>query len=144
MSRRLHAEEISLLKASFRGDLRSVNKLLANGEDPNVCDKVGSSHDFEAICVTVKQHGWTPLHWASSKGYVEIVETLLQEKGSDEVDGVDPNAQDTLNGWTPLHLASIGGYVEVIQVLLENGASKAIRDKVTQKHWAYYVDVTCV
>ena len=52
------------------------------------------------------RHGWTPLHWAASRGYVDIIEVLVavvKDKGRNVVKYV--NAQDTLTGWTALHVS---------------------------------------
>lgn len=51
------------------------------------------------------RHGWTPLHWAASKGNTEIMEILLEHRTS-----INPNlkpylnAMDAITGWTPLHV----------------------------------------
>jgi len=57
----------------------------------------------------------TPLHWAASKGYNDIVR-LLQGEFS-----MDVNAKN-LSGLTPLHLAAENGDVEVVKQLLCLGA----------------------
>jgi ankyrin repeat protein len=56
----------------------------------------------------------TPLHLASSSGFLEIAQVLFER-------GADVNAQDR-NKWTPLHLALKGGHVEFARVLIEHGA----------------------
>lgn len=51
------------------------------------------------------QHGWTPLHWAASKGFDDIIEILIrhvQSKGRNVKTFV--NAHDSLTGWTALHV----------------------------------------
>ena len=54
---------------------------------------------------------WSPLHVASAKGYVEIVNILV---------GVNPNmcfARD-LEGRNPVHVAAINGHIDVLEVLV--------------------------
>ena len=62
----------------------------------------------------------TPLHAASDKGFLKIVELLLEH-------GADIEAQDLVK-WTPLHWASRGGHVEVSRLLLQCGADINAKD----------------
>lgn len=53
------------------------------------------------------RHRWTPLHWAASKGYEDILEALVdhaKSKGRNIAKYV--NAQDSLTGWTALHVSA--------------------------------------
>ena len=63
--------------------------------------------------------GWTALHLASSRGYLEIVELLTSS-------GANMNIR-TSYGWTALHLASYHGHLEIVQLLLCQGADMSIR-----------------
>ena len=56
----------------------------------------------------------TSLHYATEKGYIEVVKLLLQN-------GADVNAFN-LKSKTPLHLAAERGFLEVTKLLLQNGA----------------------
>jgi ankyrin repeat protein len=62
-----------------------------------------------------KERGFTPLHSASSKGNIEIINMLL-DKGALLHDV-------TKIGITALHLAAYYGHVEAVETLLERGAS---------------------
>jgi ankyrin repeat protein len=55
----------------------------------------------------VDRHGWTPLHWASSKGNTEIMEIILEHRTKTQKKSAARllNAQDKLAGWTPLHVS---------------------------------------
>ena len=67
--------------------------------------------------------GQTGLYIASSRGYAEIVRTLL-DRGANlnaRYDDWDEEGEDVL--WTPLHVASRNGRLEVASVLLEYGAN---------------------
>jgi len=71
------------------------------------------------------RHGWTPLHWAASKGYIEIIELLLDHvKNSNKSVSRYVNAQDKITGWTPMHVACINCQLEVVEILLKHKASK--------------------
>lgn len=58
--------------------------------------------------------GRTTLHLAAMKGYLPIVQMLLER-------GIDINARDN-NGWTALHLAAERGQQQVVKLLLDRGA----------------------
>ena len=63
----------------------------------------------------------TPLHSASSRGRVEVVELLL--RGSANV-----NARNRW-GWTSLHVASVNGHTKAAQLLLSYAANVDARDE---------------
>jgi ankyrin repeat protein len=63
----------------------------------------------------------TPLHWASSKGHVEVVRYLLEH-------GANVTAQSQ-DGSMPLHWASQKGHIQVIRTLLQHKADAKARDK---------------
>ena len=51
------------------------------------------------------RHGWTPLHWACSKGYEDIVNILISHVIKLRRNlKVYINAQDKITGWTALHV----------------------------------------
>jgi len=53
------------------------------------------------------RHGWTPLHWAASKGAVDIMELLIDfRKHSGKKLKKYLNARDTITGWTALHVST--------------------------------------
>lgn len=92
-----YAQDIYL--ASYRGDLDTVKRLLA--ENPDLINSRNSVGRF-------------PLEMAAQTGQIEVVKFLL-EKGAD----VNLNR----GGATALHMAAIyGGKTEVITLLLEAGA----------------------
>ena len=57
--------------------------------------------------------GWTPLHYAASRGNLELCEVLLDQ-------GVDPKATG-LQGFTALHVAAHFGHFEIFKRLVSAG-----------------------
>ncbi len=96
-------------KAAYKGDLKKVKEII--DRDPN------------EINVQDAQ-GFTPLHLASGKGHIEIVEFLLNH-------GADIESE-IFNGDTPLLVAARyarHGQYETIKTLLEHGAKVNHKDK---------------
>jgi hypothetical protein len=57
-------------------------------------------------------YGKTPLWWAASSGYSDIVRLLVQA-------GADPDVDDNVNGLKPLHQAASNNHADVVRALLE-------------------------
>ncbi|WP_406696078.1 ankyrin repeat domain-containing protein [Singulisphaera sp. Ch08] len=69
-------------------------------------------------------NGWTPLHLAAIRGYVEKVSLLLDA-------GALVNQRTEIDGCeTPLMQAAVMGHPEVVRLLLEHGADPTMRDSV--------------
>lgn len=95
----IHARTQDIYVSSYRGNLETVKRLLA--DDPDLINSRNSVGRF-------------PLEMAAQTGQIEVVSYLL-EKGAD----VNMNR----GGATALHMASIyGGKTELITMLLEAGA----------------------
>jgi hypothetical protein len=94
------------IRAAYKGHITKIHKYLREGVDVNCTDR----------------HGWTALHWASSKGDLDIIEKLVMNEA-------DVNCADHLNGWTPLHLAAINGQNDAATYLIEQGGEIDIVDK---------------
>jgi ankyrin repeat protein len=63
---------------------------------------------------TTNDSGFTPLHFAASNIYLEVVELLVNS-------GADTNAKTNF-GWTPLHDAAQCGHLGVVEFLVKHGA----------------------
>jgi hypothetical protein len=117
--------------AAEAGLTAEVDRLLAEGADPNAPDELGLPPFHLAILrrqtVTASQlleHGvsvdardgcgFTALHLAAGDGMRDMVEFLLAR-------GADANASEA-EGYTPLHAAAEAGRVEVVALLLRRGA----------------------
>mmetsp|Transcript_1142 Transcript_1142/g.1683 ORF Transcript_1142/g.1683 Transcript_1142/m.1683 type:complete len:157 (-) Transcript_1142:450-920(-) len=85
-------------KASKKGHVDLVRKLIINGADVNTTDN----------------DEYTPLHHACSNGHVNVAKLLI-------TNGAKVNAKND-DGGTPLHWACINGHVNVAKLLIEKGA----------------------
>ena len=68
--------------------------------------------------------GYTPLHFAASKGHTVVVGLLLEK-------GASINAKDGFDS-TPLHNAAINGHTSTVKLLLEKGASPEAKNKINK------------
>lgn len=64
------------------------------------------------------RHGWTPLHWAASKGNEDIMEILIDyvvKEGKNTKKYI--NSQDLICGWTPMHVGFIMLRISCVQLI---------------------------
>lgn len=123
---------MSIIRASVKGDLAQVKKLVDEGADVNATDSSKRTALLEAAwgghtdvvkylvdcgasvnCVEVS--GYTPLMRAAEEGHTAVV-TLLLKKNA------DVNARGNVRGSTPLMLAAEKGEVKIVELLLDGGA----------------------
>ena len=95
-------DESPLMMAAFKGLLEISQKLIARDADVN-------------------KTGWTPLHYAATRGHLEII-TLLLDKHA-YIDAESPN------GSTPLMMAAHYGTPEAVKLLLETGADPLLKNQ---------------
>ncbi len=107
----------ALVKAVKAGDAARVERLIANGMNPNARDAIGM----------------TPLHYAAYRGEPAVVAALI-------AGGADPDVKDAM-GMTPLHAAAFQGHPGVVGILLKAGADVNANDRAgnTPLHYAVYV-----
>lgn len=123
---------MNLLRASAKGDLETVTKLLNEGADTNAADMHGRTALIEAAwggkedvvellinkgaeVNAADSSGYTALMRASEEGLLSIVKILVKK-------GADVNVRGKVRGTTALMLASENGHKEVISFLIEHGA----------------------
>ncbi|MEY4318083.1 MAG: hypothetical protein RI902_1891 [Pseudomonadota bacterium] len=85
-------------------------------------------HNQLAVCevliereAAVNRKGWTPLHYAATKGNIAIMRLLLQENAY--IDAESPN------GTTPLMMAAYYASPMAVKLLLEEGADPNLRNQ---------------
>ena len=104
----------NLHKACFRGNIDNVKKELVESE--NDINKYGEVDDF-VIC--------TPLYIACKKGYIDVVELLLNNKN------IEVNKRELLNNnKSPLHVAQ---KAEIVQLLINHGANINCKTKMSNE-----------
>ena len=130
--------QTALHYASFRGNIKIINLLIANHAEINVLTsngynmihKAATGNKPSAIIYFNKKYNMdlestdenkmTALHLAASNGMDNSVIYLLSL-------GVNPNLQDKF-GCTALHYAVKKNYTRIIKKLLQKGADKDIKD----------------
>ena len=95
------ADESPLMMASLQGLTELAQKLVAKGADVN-------------------KPGWAPLHYAATKGHLEVITLLLDNYAY--IDAASPN------GTTPLMMAAFYGTPSAVKLLLEAGADPLLKN----------------
>jgi uncharacterized protein len=146
MATSLSARELP--DAMMKGDLRTVQNLLASGADASQAQPDGATalhwavyrQDVAAVRALVEAGadanaanaaGMTPLALANEAGIPAIIGQLLEA-------GADPN-EKLLNGETALMMAARTGNVEAMELLLQHGAEIDARENLrgtTPLMWA--------
>ncbi|KAG6378849.1 hypothetical protein JVT61DRAFT_13129 [Boletus reticuloceps] len=114
-SRPSPAQLEALSAAASQGDLALLKKLF---------DTALQSGDLEAFALAnhaSSRTGFTALHAAASRGYLDIVKWLVENCGA------MPDLEDR-EGETALHKAALNGHMLIIQYLLANRADIHARD----------------
>jgi serine/threonine-protein phosphatase 6 regulatory ankyrin repeat subunit B len=123
---------MNLIRASEKGDLSSVKKLIGETADLNAINSSGRTALFEAAwgghtdivklliekganVNSVDNAGYTAVMRAAEEGHDSTVKILLEK-------GADVNIRGKVRGTTALMLASEQGHLKVIEILIEHGA----------------------
>ncbi|MEW5305726.1 MAG: hypothetical protein WDW36_008245 [Sanguina aurantia] len=106
---------VEFRKAIERGDLSSVERMLADGFDLKCASPARSD------CRVLAQFESPPLHTAVKHGHAGVVGLLLR-RGA-RIEALDKG------GWTPLHYAAREGHTEVAALLIGSGAQLDVEDR---------------
>lgn len=95
-------DESPLMIAALEGELDICTQLIAKGADVN-------------------KTGWTPLHYAATRGHRDVIRLLLDNYAY--IDAASPN------GSTPLMMAAQYGSDDAVKLLLDEGADPLLKNQ---------------
>ncbi|KAL5508849.1 hypothetical protein EMCRGX_G004105 [Ephydatia muelleri] len=129
-------EKDRLVEVLEEGD--EVNPLNPNGEWPVLLaaatgqvEIIKCLHEFGGVVTYMADSISTPLHQASERGHIKVVEYLLQFYPRPHLhkvsEGKDINRRDSSRA-TALELAARNGHSEIVELLLAHGALSSLPD----------------
>lgn len=96
-----------------------------NDESPLMLAALNNQLDLAKALIDkdadVNKPGWAPLHYAATKGHVEMINLLLENDAY--IDAESPNKT------TPLMMAAMYGSTSAVKALLEAGADPALKNE---------------
>jgi ankyrin repeat protein len=102
-----------------------VNRLNGKGESALMLAALTDQQDLAEKLIKkgadVNKTGWTPLHYAATKGHVAIISLLLEQHAY--IDAESPN------GTTPLMMAAMYGTAAAVKLLLQEGADPQLKNQ---------------
>ena len=107
---------------------KQTNLNVTTQESENILMLAAIQNQLELAKVLIEQGaevnkpGWTPLHYAASKGHIEMMRLLIES--SAYLDAESPN------GTTPLMMAAYYGTPQSVKLLLEEGADPLLKNKL--------------
>lgn len=126
-----------LVLAVRDGSLRVVNLLLAQNktqveartkqdESALMMAALSGNEELARVLMTkgadVNKTGWTPLHYAATKGHIRIIKLLLEK--SAYIDAESPNRS------TPLMMAAMYGTFDAVKLLVDEGADVLLKNEL--------------
>ena len=113
---------IDVLLSSKKTDIDARN---ANDESPLMLAAIKGQQDLVNQLLkrdaAVNKTGWTPLHYAATKGHLAIISLLLEQHAY--IDAESPN------GTTPLMMAAMYGTAPAVKLLLQEGADPQLKNQ---------------
>lgn len=102
-----------------------VNRLNDKGESALMLAALTDQQDLAQKLIRkgadVNKTGWTPLHYAATKGHLAIISLLLEQHAY--IDAESPN------GTTPLMMAAMYGTAAAVKLLLQEGADPQLKNQ---------------
>lgn len=117
-------DSLKVAEALIRWPQTNAEVRNAAGESPLMLTALAGN---ERLCrmliekdADVNKPGWTPLHYAATKGHLAVMAMLLNENAY--IDAASPN------GTTPLMMAAHYGTPQAVKLLLEAGADPMLKN----------------
>ena len=145
---------MNLLRASAKGDLAAIKKLVADGADVNAADTKGRTPLLEAAWAghaevvkylaekgakvdAADAAGYTALMRACEEGHAPIATYLISK-------GANVNSRGKVRGTTSLMLAAEQGHIKILELLVAHDAKVNAVDQFeeTALARAYYTEKT--
>lgn len=140
----------AIVDASRRGRIEEIQYILDRGANINAVSHVGTSALWHAAYsgnvgliefllragLDIVQHGGIALQVASSRGSLEIVQYLLDEKVDINYRVLEKHS-DLSN--TPLHNAVLFGHLHIARFLLEQGADPTLKNAFAYRPYSIAV-----
>ena len=127
--------QTGLYLATREKSMKAVNALLAwrkinvearttSDESPLMIAALNGSSDLAQVLIAkgadVNKTGWAPLHYAATRGHLQMISLLLDNYAY--IDAASPN------GTTPLMMAAFYGTPQAVKLLLDAGADPLIKN----------------
>lgn len=124
----LAAQKKSFNTISVLVKSKNINLNVTSQESENILMLAAIQNQLELAKLLIDQGaevnkpGWTPLHYASTKGHTDMMRLLIES--SAYIDAESPN------GTTPLMMAAYYGTPQSVKLLLEEGADPLLKNKL--------------
>ena len=93
-----------------------IHELAIAGDDEEFAEFLQADPTNKKLINEPDAIGWTPLHWACSKGHNQIVKMLLASTA-------DPNQATEVDGWTAAHDAARRGNQDALRQIQQAGGN---------------------
>ena len=122
----IHYQSEKALPVLLQASKIDINATNAAGESPLMLAIITDQNDLARSLIkrgaAINKEGWTPLHYAATKGNLEIIRLLLSKDAY--IDAESPNET------TPLMMAAQYGNESAVLLLLQRGADPWGRNQI--------------
>lgn len=121
----LREKSVKVAETLIRAPRTTVEVRNATDESPLMFASLNGQLDLARLLISrgadVNKPGWTPLHYAATRGHLALMNLLLEHHAY--IDASSPN------GTTPLMMAAFYGTPSAVKLLLEAGADPLLKNE---------------